>query len=332
MKSAKRYLVTGGTGFIGASLVKRLIEDGHFVRVLDNNYRGNKLRLSDISGDFEFIEGDIRNRGTVIEAAKSMDSICHLAFINGTEYFYEKPELVLEVGVKGITNVIDACLESSVSELVLASSSEVYQTPPTIPTPETVPLSIPDPNNPRYSYAAGKIISEIMSLNYGRKHIERVIVFRPHNVYGPNMGFKHVLPQFIERVKDLVEAAGTSTQNLDFSIEGSGKETRAFVYIDDFIDGVMLLLEKGEHMGTYHIGNPEQITIEQLARITGNYFNVELNILPGELRPGGTPRRCPDISKISKLGYKPKWQLKDGIATTAAWYVKELENPTTARV
>ena len=85
--------------------------------------------------------------------------------------------------------------------LVLASSSEVYQTPPQVPTDESAPLVVPDPLNPRYSYGGGKIISELMAINYGRKYFERVLIFRPHNVYGPDMGFEHVIPQFALRLK-----------------------------------------------------------------------------------------------------------------------------------
>ena len=93
-------------------------------------------------------------------------------------------------------SVLDACRHHGIRELVLASSSEVYQTPPGIPTPENVPLSVPDPLNPRYSYGGGKIICELMAINYGRQGFDRVLIFRPHNVYGPDMGWEHVLPQF----------------------------------------------------------------------------------------------------------------------------------------
>ena len=97
-------------------------------------------------------------------------------------------------------NVIDACRKQKVGRLMLASSSEVYQTPPHIPTDETAPLTVPDVLNPRYSYGAGKLISEVMAINFGRKFFERVLIFRPHNVYGPDMGFEHVIPQFALRL------------------------------------------------------------------------------------------------------------------------------------
>ena len=160
-------LVTGGSGFIGAGLVKALVKAGHAVRVLDDNSRGAMRRLQEVAGGIEFIPGDIRDSAAVTRAVHGMDEVHHLAFVNGTQFFYSKPQLVLDVGIRGMLNVLDACLEHNVPELFLASSSEVYQTPPRIPTDENVPLSIPDPMNPRYSYAGGKIISEMLAINYG---------------------------------------------------------------------------------------------------------------------------------------------------------------------
>jgi len=182
-------LVTGGSGFIGSALVKALVRDGHKVRVLDDNSRGAARRLTEVAADIEFIGGDIRDAAAVARAAEGMDEIHHLAFVNGTEFFYSAPELVLDVGVKGMINVIDACRARGIGKLILASSSEVYQSPPQVPTDEHAPLSVPDPTNPRYSYGGGKIISELMAINFGRKFFDRVLIFRPHNVYGPDMGW-----------------------------------------------------------------------------------------------------------------------------------------------
>lgn len=316
----KTYLVTGGTGFLGAALVRRLVQEGHVVRVLDNNSRGAVRKLGDAVQHVELIEGDIRDAATVSKATKGVDSVCHLAFINGTAFFYSKPELVLDVGVKGMVNVIDACHEHNVGELVVASSSEVYHHPPIIPTPENVPLVIPDPHNPRYSYASGKLISEIMAINYGRKFFERVLIFRPHNVYGPDMGYEHVIPQFVVRMQAAVEKSDANP--LPFPIQGTGHETRAFVYIDDFTDGLMLALEKGEHLGIYHIGTQVETSIADIARLVGKFFGRDIDIVAGELQKGGTPRRCPDITKLKNLGYQPKISLQEGITKTAQWYME----------
>ena len=239
---SKLYLVTGGAGFIGSSLVRRLLRDGHNVRVLDNQSRGRAGRLADVRDHVEFIAADVRDADAVLKAARGVDSLCHLASVNGTEWFYSKPEIVLEVGVKGIVNSIDACLKHDVPEFVLASSSEVYQTPPAVPTDEAAPLSVPDPLNPRFSYGGAKIISELMALNYGRRHLERVLVFRPHNVYGPDMGREHVIPQLVLRAGAL--AAEHPDGAIRFPIQGDGSQTRAFVHIDDFTDGLATVLKR----------------------------------------------------------------------------------------
>jgi len=200
---SKRYLVTGGTGFIGSALVKALVNAGHSVKVLDNNIRGNVKSLESVKDQIEMVQVDIRDSKAVEDACSDIDGVIHLAYINGTEYFYTKPELVLDVGVKGMINVIDACMKKGIKELIVASSSEVYQSPSQIPTPETVPLIVPDPLNPRYSYGSGKIISEMLTINFGRKNFDRAVIFRPHNVYGPAMGWEHVIPQFALRMKEL---------------------------------------------------------------------------------------------------------------------------------
>jgi nucleoside-diphosphate-sugar epimerase len=214
--------------------------------------------------------------------------------------------------------VLDACLKQNIGELVLASSSEVYQIPPTIPTDETVPLSIPDPLNPRYSYAAGKIISEIMALNYGIKHFERVVIFRPHNVYGPDMGWQHVIPQFVIRMKSRFDTS--PAEEIDFPIQGSGQETRAFVFIEDFTDGLMLVIEHGEHRTIYNIGTREELSIAEVAHRVATYFNRRIRVVPGPLMAGGTTRRCPDITRLRQFGYEPHFSFDQGLAIAAAWY------------
>jgi len=313
-----KILVTGGSGFIGSALVKALLRAGATVRVLDDNSRGNPRRLAVVEKDIEFIGGDIRDAAVLEKAAAGMDEVHHLAFVNGTEFFYSAPELVLDVGVRGMINVIDACRKNGVGKLILASSSEVYQTPPHIPTAEDAPLVVPDVLNPRYSYGAGKLISEVMAINYGRKYFERVLIFRPHNVYGPDMGFEHVIPQFALRVKKLGPQQPGS--RLPFEIQGTGEETRSFCFIDDLVAGVMIMREKGEHLGIYHIGTTEEVSIADLAHRIADLADSEIALIPGKPAPGGTLRRCPDISKLAKLGYKPRVPLNDGLEPTVDWY------------
>lgn len=312
------YLVTGGSGFIGAACVRRLVEKGNKVRVLDNNSRGRLRRLQDIEGKFEMINGDIRDPNAVHQAIKGVDSVIHMAFVNGTEYFYKYPELVLDVGVRGMLNVLDACHAEGVLDLVLASSSEAYQTPPVIPTPEEVPLVVPDVLNPRYSYGGGKLISELMTVTWGRKFFDRATIFRPHNVYGPDMGWEHVLPQFILRLLDGIEKHPTGP--IPFDIKGGGNQTRAFVHIDDFTEGLMAVIEKGAQLGIYHIGNPEEVTIADLARKIAAYFGRDVIFTNAETFAGETVRRCPDITRLRGLGYEPRIPLDEGLASIIEWY------------
>jgi len=316
---AKSYLVTGGSGFIGAALVWRLVARGDRVRVLDNLSRGNQRRLGEVVNDVEFLQADIRDASAVTRAAKGIDCVCHAAFVNGTQFFYSMPQLVLDVGIRGMLNVLDACLQHDVPELFVASSSEVYQTPPHVPTDETVPFSIPDPMNPRYSYAAGKITSEMLAINYSRTHFQRMVIFRPHNVYGPDMGWEHVVPQFVVRMNGLRR---NSDGPVPFRILGSGCETRAFVYIDDFTDGLTLLLERGRHREIYNIGTDEEVTIADLAQQTAAYFGREIEIHSDPPAAGSTLRRCPNIAKLASLGYSPKIELARGLPLTARWYVE----------
>lgn len=315
----KKYLVTGGSGFIGSALVKKLLSEGHSVKVFDNNSRGNLRRLESVIDQIEFVEGDIRELDQVLDACKGVDAVCHLAFVNGTKFFYELPELVLEVGVKGMINILDACIAYNIEDLILASSSEVYQSPEEVPTSENVPLIVPDLQNPRYSYGGGKIISELLAINYGRSKIKRVVIFRPHNVYGPDMGWEHVVPDFILKMDDLT--SNNDSKCIDFNIQGTGNETRAFIYIDDFIDGLMKVIDRGEHLNVYHIGTSDEIKLSTLAEEVSNLFNVNINLIPGDLAQGGTLRRCPDITKLRKLGFDPLTSLEKGLKISKEWYV-----------
>ena len=319
----KKYLVTGGTGFIGSALVRSLLESGASVRSIDNDSRGARRRLGKLADDVDLVTADIRDADAVMKAAKGVDSVCHLAYVNGTEFFYTKPDLVLDVAVRGMVNVIDAVMKHGVHELVLASSSEVYQTPPKVPTDETAPLSVPDPLNPRYSYGGGKIICELMALNYGRKHIPRVVIFRPHNAYGPDMGWEHAIPQLAVRAARL--KAQSRSGRIELPIQGSGKERRSFIYIDDLVDGVRKVIDKGEHLGIYHVGTSDEVTIIDLVGEIGRSLGVEVDVVPGELQPGGTLRRCPDITRLRALGFAPTVSLRDGVGRTATWYAEHLD-------
>ena len=148
-------LVTGGAGFIGSALVKALLAAQYPVRVLDDGSRGSMHRLDGLSGNLELVVGDVGNPDVVVGAVDRVKTIFHLASVNGTELFYNQPGRVLEVGIRGMLSVIEACRTQAIVDLFVASSSEVYQFPPNVPTDETAPLVVPDLFNPRFLSAWG---------------------------------------------------------------------------------------------------------------------------------------------------------------------------------
>lgn len=301
----KIFLVTGGTGFIGSGICKLLVKLGHKVIIFDNNSRGKNSRIAQIRSNIKFIEGDIRDRKKVFESLKKIDAVVHLAYVNGTKFFYQKPDLILDIAIKGLINIFDGCIKYKIKELYLASSSEVYQTPSKIPTDENEPLKIPDISNPRYSYGGGKILTELMGINYGKKFFKRLIIFRPHNVYGPDMGNEHVIPEFINRFKKI--------RGKNFKIQGNGLETRSFIYIDDFIQAFEHILKKGKHLQIYNIGTTEEVKIKDLAKKIAVIFKRKISIKKTPLKKGSTKKRLPNIKKINILGFKQKIKLEEGL-------------------
>ena len=312
-----RYFITGGSGFLGASLVYKLISDNKYVTVFDNCSRGHVKRLDKIFHKLNFITGDIRDEQLLTKSSKNHDIFVHLAAVNGTEFFYQKPQEVLDVAVRGILNSIEVCKKNNITNFIFASSSEVYQSPKIIPTNEKSELIIPDVFNPRYSYGGGKIISELICLNYYKDFFKKMIIFRPHNVYGSDMGWEHVIPQIIFKIKELKRL-----NEKVLKIKGDGKQIRSFIYIDDFTEVLSIILEKGEHRNIYHIGNNNEITIMGLIEEILKIMNLNLKILTSEKPEGETVRRCPDITKITKLGYKKKFELREGLQKVIKWYMK----------
>jgi len=208
--------------------------------------------------------------------------------------------------------------EAGVETFVYFSSSEAYQTPTVIPTPEDVPLVVPDVHNPRYSYGGGKILAEMLLLHYARPAGMRRLVIRPHNVYGPAMGFEHVIPQLVERVYRASD--GLRLPEASIVLQGTGRETRAFCHVDDAVAGTLLAFEKGADGTVYHLGNPVETTILELLRRIGERCGVRVRPETGEAPAGATPRRCPDVGRLAKLGYVPRVDLATGLAGTVDWY------------
>lgn len=313
----KKIIISGGAGFIGHHLVKRLAIN-NAVTVIDNMTRGAPRRLQNIP-NVKLINADI----TCLESLRKLklegDVFFHLAAINGTENFYKRPIEVMDVGVLGIINAIKVCNQMEIKKLVVASSAEVYQTPKISPTPEDVELIVPSHTNARYSYGLSKIFSEFYSYHYNENSELSISIFRPHNVFGEDMGYKHVIPEIIIQ---FLNAKLSQSDAVDFIPKGNINATRAFCYVQDIIDGMLLISDPNIH-GVYNIGSKEVIAIKDIINSVSKIFGISYTIKDYiDTHPGSTPHRVPDISKLSLLGYMPKTRFHDALKSTIDWYEK----------
>jgi nucleoside-diphosphate-sugar epimerase len=312
-------LVTGGAGFIGSHLVKKLVQQkSNHVRVLDNSWRFGKRNIEDVLDKIEFIEADVKDFDKVKESMGGIDTVYHLAAILGTSYFYTHPCLVLDVGLIGTINVLKAIIDSDVKRLLFTSSSEVYARPQVFPTPETHPLVVPDSKNPRFTYSSTKIVGEVLCLNYAKKYGFDTSITRLHNPYGPMMGWDHVISEFIKRI----------VLNEKFTVQGDGTSTRSFCFVDDEVNGIILAATKDEGKNEiFNIGDQYgETSVNQLIKYLEEISGKKVNPAHVSQPAGGTDRRVPDVSKAKKmLGYSPKVSIKEGLKITFDWYKKEIE-------
>ena len=312
-------LVTGGSGFIGFTLVEKLLQNKNQVVVFDNDFRGNFKKFNSQQKDnLKIIKGDIRNSNQLKKAIKNCDRVFHLAFINGTGNFYKKPGLVLDVGILGTINVLNLSKkEKKLRFFHYASSSEVYNKPKKIPASENEFLKIPDPKNPRFSYSGSKIIGEILTFNYLRNTKIKHNVFRPHNVFGPQMGFDHVIPQIIEKIK--ISSKKFKKKECAIKIQGNGLETRSFCYVDDAVNQIIKVSTKGLNNNIYNIGQTKEISIKKLISDISKILKIKVKINKGKLSMGSVKRRCPNMSKTHKLIALENKYLS-GLKLTVQWY------------
>lgn len=288
-----RILVTGGTGFLGTHLVKALMAEGHDVFAFDNGWR---------SGSVNDNGTDVTSTVDVFRAFEWFrpETVFHLAAINGTHNFYEIPEKVLDVGLLGTRNVISA-MKSLIkdSHLVFFSSSEVHQSS-AVPTPEEVPLMIPDITNPRFSYAVSKIAGEAMVLNSGLDYT----IIRPYNVYGPGALKGHIVPDLYEKIKNAKDHG-------QVQLGGDIRAMRSFCYVKDFIEGVMLAWQSGFKI--LNVGSDQMVSVGALAYELASAMNRDdVDILSGKAPLGEVSLRCPDITKLRSLGFIPR-SLENGL-------------------
>ncbi len=320
----KRVLITGGAGFVGFHLARKLAKEGNDVTIVDNFERPNDdtelaelLKLDNVT----HLKLDLTLESSYDSLPVNYyEDVYHMAAINGTGNFYNMPVKVLKVGVLSTIHLLDWVIRHDKRpHVVYTSSSETYAGTKTIlgadfpiPTPEGVPLAIEDVSNVRWSYGSGKMIGEIAFYSYMKDHgFDNFKIVRLHNIYGPRMGSEHVIAQFIERF--------TSGQR-PFDIFGS-KNTRSFCYVEDALLGLQVVRDSGINGEIYHIGNDdEEIDIESVAKKLFDLSDEKYNFTMHEAPEGSVLRRCPDVSKIKSIGYKKQFTLERGLQETMKWY------------
>ena len=301
-------LVTGGAGFIGTNLVEKFIEKQHNVIVIDNLLTGSKKNLEHFfdSENFSFIEFDVQNH---IEVAEDLDYVLHLASPASPKAYVQHPINTLKAGSIGTINTLGLAKAKN-AKYLLTSTSEIYGDPLVSPQPESYWGNV-NPNGTRSMYDEAKRFAEAAVSSYNRIYDLDTRILRLFNTYGPKMKINdgRVVTNFIYQA---------ITGN-DITIYGQGNQTRSFCYIDDTVSGILKAMES-DNSEVFNIGNPNEITILQLAEKIIELTNSNSKIKFHKLPEDDPMQRKPDISKANnKLDWFPKVSLEDGLKKTIEW-------------
>ena len=295
------------------------------ITVADNFFRGKldkKFKDFIEKNNIKPINADFSDKSSYSLLDDYYDQCYMLASIVGVENAIKNPTEVIRVNTLLAINFLEWAKNNKIGKVIYTSTSENYAGSVEnfgykIPTAEDVPLSISDITKPRFSYAASKILAESAFLNYSKEYNFDCVILRYHNVYGPRMGFKHVIPNIVGRF--IIDK-----ENL--SMYGHA-HTRSFCYVSDAIEATVSAMENSSNNNQiYHVGAEEEITIEELIKEVGKILNLVVDYMPAEAHSGSIYRRCPDISKAKRdLAYQPKVLLKDGLKITVKWYKDHFE-------
>ena len=305
-----KILVTGGTGFIGSHLCQKLLEQGHYVICLDNNFTGSMDNIKHLRSNlnFEFIRHDITHPITL-----EIDQIYHLACPASPDAYQYNPIKTIKTNVMGTINVLGLAKRTK-ARVLLSSTSEVYGDPEISPQVEEYWGNV-NPIGIRSCYDEGKRIAETLMVEYNKVHNVSIRIARIFNTYGPNMDKDdgRVVSNFLNQVID----------NKDITIYGQGEQTRSFCYIDDMVNGLIKLMNNEETNGPINLGNPYEITIRELAEKIIELTKSESKIIYQELPKDDPMKRKPDITKANKyLSWKPEYSLEEGLLKTYNYFSK----------
>jgi nucleoside-diphosphate-sugar epimerase len=313
MLKGKQILITGGAGFIGTQLSARLIDDNHIV-ILDTLHR-NAIKNTKLQThpNLTLIEGDVRDREAAQKAIKGATHVIHLAAIAGVDTVMNNPLLTMDVCIKGTFNMLEAAVEHGhIERFVDFSTSEVFGRFAYRVT-EDDSTSLGAVGEARWTYAVSKLATEHLCHVMHLTHKLPTVSIRPFNIFGPGQVGTGAIHHFVVK----------AIKNEPVTVHNDGDQIRAWCYIDDLIDGLLLTLARPEAVGkSFNIGNPQTaITVHQLARLIIKLSNSQSELVHVPWPYPDVELRIPDISRAKELlGFKPKLDLEDGLGRTIDWY------------
>ena len=308
----KKIIVTGGAGFIGSHLCRFLVSEGHNVKCVDNLLTGSKNNLSDFyqNSNFTFIEHDIINP----YYDTGIDEIYNLACPASPVHYQINPIKTVKTNTLGVINMLGLAKKNN-AKILQASTSEVYGDPEIHPQTESYNGNV-NMIGPRSCYDEGKRCAETLFMDYHRSHNLNIKIARIFNTYGPNMALNdgRVISNIILQ----------SLKGDNITIYGNGNQTRSFMYIDDLIKGLVLLMNsENNFVDPINLGNPNEITINKLASIITDHTNSNSKVIFQELPKDDPKRRKPDIFLANRiLGWNPSVKLEEGLMKTIKYFEK----------
>ena len=310
----KRILITGGAGFIGSHLCERLLNEGNDIICLDNFFTGSKNNIRHLIGNnrFELVRHDITK-----EFYAEVDQIYNLACPASPIHYQYNPIKTMKTSVIGIMNVLGLAKRCK-ARILQASTSEVYGDPKVHPQVEEYWGNV-NPIGIRSCYDEGKRCAETFMMDYHRQNNVDIRIVRIFNTYGPNMALDdgRVVSNFIVQ----------ALKNEDITVYGEGKQTRAFCYVSDLVEGLIRMMNNEEgFIGPVNLGNPVEYTILDFAKLIIELTGSKSKIVYKDLPSDDPTQRLPNISKAKeKLGWEPSVPLKDGLMKTIEYFEKVLK-------
>ena len=307
----KRILVTGGAGFVGSNLCKRLLEDeDNYVIALDNLYTGRKVNIENlISSDrFEFIEHDIIDPIDI-----KVDEIYNMACPASPPHYQKSPTFTTKTCVVGMINMLELAKKNN-ARIMQFSTSEVYGDPKVHPQTESYRGNV-NPIGIRSCYDEGKRVAETLCFDYNREFGVSIKVIRIFNTYGPNMD-----PKDGRVVSNMIMQA---LRNEDITVYGDGSQTRSFCYVDDLVEGIVrMMASREDFLGPVNLGNPGEFTIQELSDIVLDMIDTDSKVVHMPLPSDDPTQRRPDISlaKSELGGWEPKVELREGLKPTIEYF------------